>query len=399
MFGLSACSGSYQPDPVKAVNSGFVPRSNPGYDAWVRGFRQRALARGISESTLHKAFQGAGFLPGVVERDRTQTEFVRSLEDYIAIAASDERVAAGRSQLARNRGTFAKIEGRYGVPPTVVGAIWGLESRYGERRGDVPVISALSTLAYDGRRGTFFKSQLMAALRILENGDISVSRMTGSWAGAMGHTQFIPTSYLAYAVDFNGDGRRDIWSNDPTDALASAGAYLNRSGWVAGQPWGMEVRLPEGFAFGNAGRGKRKSVAAWTALGVRNADGGRIADHGPCWILPPEGGQGPAFMMFRNADVIARYNRSTKYVIGVGHLADRLAGAGPLRASFGPDENGMLLQDRKALQKRLTAIGFDTGGSDGVIGPKTENAIRAYQRRVGLPQTGKPSLELLRKLG
>ena len=396
---VSACSGSDVTVPVRAQNPEFLPTPNPGYDAWVKGFRQRARTKGISENTLASGFRGTGYLPGVIDRDRNQTEFTRTLEDYIAIAASDERVARGRAAILSQRSKLDSIERQYGVPPHVVGAIWGLESRYGERRGDIPVISALSTLAFDGRRGSFFENQLIAALKILQNGDVPASRMKGSWAGAMGHTQFIPTSYLAYAVDFNGDGKRDIWSKDPGDALASAASYLKRSGWVSGQPWGMEVRLPDGFSAGGAGRGNTKSVAAWTALGVRDPDGRRIADHGKSWILPPEGGPGPAFMMFRNATVISRYNRSIKYVIGVGHLSDRLNGGGPLRATFGPDEKGMTLADRKALQIRLTARGFDTGGTDGVIGPKTENAIRAYQRSAGLAQTGEPSLALLRKLG
>jgi membrane-bound lytic murein transglycosylase B len=186
-------------------------------------------------------------------RDRNQTEFTRTLEDYLAIAASDERMSKGRTQRGRRGRPLSAIEARFGVPADVVTAVWGLESFYGERRGDIPVVASTSTLAFDGRRGAFFEQQLIAALRILQRGDVSAERMTGSWAGAMGHTQFIPTSYLAYAVDFTGDGRADIWSDDPTDALASAAAYLQRSGWQAGRPWGIEVRLPAGFNPGSQG--------------------------------------------------------------------------------------------------------------------------------------------------
>ena len=186
-------------------------------------------------------FRGAGYLPGAVTRDRNQTEFSRSLEDYLSIAASDERIRKGRAAFARNRGTFAALEARYGVDAEIIAAIWGLESFYGERRGDVPVISATSTLAYDGRRRAFFERQLIAALSILQDGDVTANHLTGSWAGAMGHTQFIPTSYQAYAVDFTGDGRRDIWSDDPSDALASTAAYLARNGWVRGLHWGGEL--------------------------------------------------------------------------------------------------------------------------------------------------------------
>jgi peptidoglycan lytic transglycosylase B len=374
-----------------------TPVANAGFDAWVAGFRPRALAQGIAPATFDAAFAQAGFLPGVVERDRSQTEFTRTLEDYLAIAASDERVSKGRAALGRRGSTLSAIEARYGVEPEVVTAVWGMESFYGERRGSVPVISALATLAYEGRRGSFFESQLIAALKILQNGDVSPSGMTGSWAGAMGHTQFIPTSYLAYAVDFTGDGRRDIWSDDPTDALASTAAYLSRSGWRHGQPWGVEVRLPAGFS-GPLGRGSTRSPSAWAAAGVRDMDGRAVPDYGPAAIIAPMGAAGPAFMVFPNFAVIGRYNNAENYMIGIGHLSDRLKGGPPVRGGFPPDARGMTIDDRKALQERLTARGFDTGGADGVIGSKTTDAISAYQGSAGLPVTGEPSRELLAAL-
>jgi lytic murein transglycosylase len=375
-----------------------TPVPNAGFDAWVAGFKTRAAGRGIPPATINTAFRNAGFLPGVVERDRNQTEFTRTLEDYLAIAASPDRITKGNAALARHRGTLAAIESRYGVEAEVVTAVWGLESQYGERRGSVPVISALSTLAYDGRRGAFFESQLIAALRILQNGDTTPANMTGSWAGAMGHTQFIPTSYLEFAVDFTGDGRRDIWSDDPTDALASAAAYLSRSGWRKGQPWGVEVRLPTGFDTSITGRGKGRSSDAWSSLGVATATGSRLPDHGPGSVLLPQGANGPAFLIFNNFNAIARYNNAVNYVIGVGHLSDRLRGAAPLRASFPPDTAGMTMADRQDLQRRLTAAGFDTEGSDGVIGARTRAAIEAFQRSRDLPVTGEPSLALLQQL-
>ena len=398
---LAACSGGGMravapageaPDPA------MQPVPNPGFDAWVAGFRPRALGAGIAPATFDTAFRDAGFLPGVIERDRNQTEFTRTLEDYLAIAASDERVGNGRAALRQYGPTLAQIEASYGVEPEVVAAVWGLESSYGTRRGSVPVVSALATLAYEGRRGSFFEQQLVAALRILQNGDTSPQGMTGSWAGAMGHTQFIPTSYLAYAVDFGGDGRRDIWSDDPTDALASAAAYLARSGWQHGRPWGVEVRLPAGFATGQTGRGTTRSAGAWAAQGVRDMDGRPVPDHGPASILIPMGAGGPAFMVFRNFTVITRYNNSENYVIGIGHLSDRLAGGPPIRGSYPPDAQGMTIADRQELQRRLTAAGFDTDGSDGVIGPKTRSAIAGYEASSGRPVTGEPSLGLLASL-
>ncbi|MCK0143250.1 lytic murein transglycosylase [Aliiroseovarius sp. F20344] len=339
---------------------------NAGFDAWVAGAKERAKARGISSATINRAFRGVGFLPGVVERDRNQTEFVRSFEDYLAIAASDARIEIGRAMLQKHAALLRQLEAKYGVEKEVIAAVWGVESRYGERRGDVPVISALSTLAYDGRRGKFFEGQLMAALKILQRGDVSADRMTGSWAGAMGHTQFIPTSYLAYAVDFRGDGKRDIWSDDPTDALASTAAYLSRSGWKRGQRWGDEIT-------GNSPSGRGR-------------------------VVKPAGDSGPVFEVYHNYSVLGRYNNAQKYIIGVGHLSDRLAGRPALRASFGPDEHGLTLADRKALQRGLTRAGFDAGEADGVLGKKTFAAIEAFQRSRGLPVTGTPSKALLAML-
>jgi lytic murein transglycosylase len=395
---LVACAGPSPQQRQAAPETVMLPVPNAGYDAWVAGFRSRALSQGISAATFDNAFAQAGFLPGVIERDRNQTEFTRSLEDYLAIAASEERVANGRTALRQYGPTLSQIEARYGVEPRVVTAVWCMESSYGTRRGNVEVISALSTLAYEGRRGSFFEQQLVAALRILQNGDVSPKGMTGSWAGAMGHTQFIPTSYLAYAVDFTGDGRRDIWSDDPSDALASTAAYLARSGWKHGQPWGVEVRLPAGFNTGQAGRGTRRSPSDWAAQGVRDMDGRTVPDYGPASIIIPMGTSGPAFMIFNNFTVITRYNNAESYVIGIGHLSDRLAGGPPIRGSFPPDAKGMTIADRQELQRRLTAAGFDTQGTDGVIGPNTRAAISGYQQRAGLAVTGEPSLELLAQL-
>jgi membrane-bound lytic murein transglycosylase B len=394
---LAGCVGGGGGAPVgggfRAPDPAPRPVPNAGWDAWVAGFKSRAAGRGISSGTLDTAFRGAGFLPEVIEKDRNQTEFKRSLEDYLAIAASEERVSLGQAKLRQYSGVLQAVEGRYGVEGHVVAAVWGLESFFGTRRGNVPVISALSTLAYDGRRGEFFESQLIAALKILQNGDVTAGNMTGSWAGAMGHTQFIPTSYLEFAVDFTGDGRRDIWAEDPSDALASTAAYLSRSGWTRGLPWGGEVSLPSGFNTGLLGRGKGKSAAEWGALGVTAAGGGPVPAGGS--IIS---GGGPAFLLTQNFNVILRYNNAENYAIGVGHLSDRLLGRGAIRASFGPDATGLTIGDRQELQRLLTAAGFDTSGSDGVIGTKTKAAISAYQASVGLPVTGEPSLDLLRRL-
>jgi membrane-bound lytic murein transglycosylase B len=394
--GLSACVGGGGRGPVGAAQAETVMRAvpNAGFDAWVAGFRGRAAARGIPEGVINNAMGSAGYLPEVIEKDRNQTEFTRTLEDYLAIAAKPERVSMGQDKLRQYGGVLAQIEARYGVEAHVVAAVWGLESFFGTRRGNVPVISALSTLAYDGRRGEFFEDQLLAALKILKNGDTTPGQMTGSWAGAMGHTQFIPTSYLAFAVDFTGDGKRDIWSEDPTDALASTGAYLSKSGWTHGLPWGMEVSLPAGFNAGLLGRGKGRSTEAWSGLGVRAASGGTLASGS---IIAPKGLNGPAFLLTQNFNVILRYNNAESYAIGVGHLSDRLLGRAAVQADWGPDASGMTMADRQELQQKLTAAGFDTGGTDGVIGAKTKAAISAYQQSAGLEVTGEPSVPLLRR--
>ena len=371
------------------------PVPNAGWDAWVAAYKDRAAARGLSSGVIDTAFRSAGFLPEVIEKDRNQTEFKRTTEDYLNIAASDERLAMGRSKYAAYGSTLAALQSRYGVDAQIIAAVWGLESFFGTRRGNVPVVSALSTLAYEGRRGEFFEGQLTAALRILQRGDTTAGQMVGSWAGAMGHTQFIPTSYLEFAVDYTGDGRADIWAEDPSDALASTAAYLKRSGWTAGLPWGMEVILPAGFAPSLLGRGKGKSAADWQAMGVRAATGRSLAGGS---IIAPGGIGGPAFLLTGNFAVILRYNNAENYALGVGHLSDRLAGAGPLAAAFGPDANGLTKAERQEIQRLLTAKGFDTGGSDGVIGAKTEAAIRAFQASRGLAVTGVPSPALLAAL-
>ena len=273
-----------------------------------------------------------------------------------------------------------------------------MESNYGQNRGNVPLIETLATLAHDGRRGAFFEEQLIAALLILQNGDITPERMTGSWAGAMGHTQFIPTSYQAYAVDFTGDGRRDIWGDDPSDALASAAAYLRSFNWTYGQPWGVEVRLPQGFDFMQTGRRVSLPIVDWMAQGVRGVDGAALPDHGAATLTTPMGAAGPAFILFSNYAVIARYNNAEAYVFGVGHPADRLRGAGPFVTPWPAEDQPLHGEERRELQERLTLAGFDTGGVDGLIGPNTRSAIMGFQHSRGLVPDGHANVPLLKLL-
>ncbi len=365
---------------------------------WIASFRNRALSQGIRPDVFDAAMAGARYDAEVIRRDRNQSEFTKTIWEYLDSAASDTRIANGRDALRKHGRILDAIEARYGVDKEVVVAVWGLESAYGEYRGSSPILQSLATLAFDGRRGRFFEEQLVAALKIIQSGDVSPRGMTGSWAGAMGHTQFIPTSYLAYAVDFRGDGRRDIWSDDPTDALASTAAYLARYGWQKGVPWGVEVRLPRGFDYTQANRKTTAMPSQWARGGVVGMDGRPVADYGQASILLPAGAQGAAFMIFKNFNVIERYNAADAYVIGVGHLSDRIRGAAPLRSDWPRGDRALKQAERKELQARLMRAGYATGGVDGRIGPNTITAIRGFQRAAGLVPDGYASLDLLRRL-
>ncbi|WP_417242254.1 lytic murein transglycosylase [Celeribacter sp.] len=369
--------------------------SNAGFDRWIDAFKTRAAREGISQTVLNRAFSGIGYNAGVIAKDRNQSEFTKQIWDYLDSAASPTRVKNGQAAMRKHAAILNGIESRFGVDKHVVAAIWGLESAYGATRGDIPIIEALATLAYDGRRGRFFEAQLIAALQILQSGDTTPRNMTGSWAGAMGHTQFIPTSFLAFAVDGDGDGKRDIWSNDPTDALASTAAYLARHGWNKGQPWGVEVRLPSGFDYSSARRDNMRDPSEWGAIGVVGTDGKPVPNYGRASILLPAGAQGAAFMIFDNFAVIERYNKADAYVIGVGHLSDRLKGGDPIQASWPRGYNPLSFKEKKQMQRILKRKGFLDDKVDGIIGPNTINAIRDFQRSIGVTPDGYPSQTLM----
>jgi len=365
---------------------------------WRDAFRGRALAAGVAPQVFDRAFAGVGVNAEVVRLDSRQAEFTKPIWEYIDGAASADRIATGRAERARRAATLDAIEARFGVDRQIVLAIWGMETNYGSFRGSIPAIESLATLAYEGRRRSFGEEQLIAALRILQAGDATPSELVGSWAGAMGHTQFVPTSYLSYAVDFTGDGRRDVWSDDPTDALASAANYLRANGWTRGQPWGVEVRLPEGFDYATADQANRRPVADWRARGVSRIDGAALPDHGKAAILAPAGARGPAFALYDNFFVIKTYNNATSYAMGVGHLGDRIAGGGPIVGAWPRDERELSRSEKIEMQQRLVARGFDTGVTDGVVGPNTIAAIRAFQAAEGLTPDGFASTAVLARL-
>ncbi|WP_299704883.1 lytic murein transglycosylase [uncultured Tateyamaria sp.] len=380
------------PPPVEASES------NADFQRWIRDFKSRALAQGISGATFDRAFDGVSYDPDVIRLDRNQSEFTKTIWEYLDSAVSDRRVRNGKQALREHRDALEAIEARYGVAKEVVVAVWGLESSYGSIRGSNDVVQSLATLAHDGRRGEFFEGQLIAALKILQSGDTSPRNMTGSWAGAMGHTQFMPTSYLDHAVDFTGDGKRDIWSDNPTDALASTAAYLAGFGWIKGQPWGVEVELPSRFDYATASRKVTRMPSQWANLGVFGVDGKPVPDYGSASILLPAGSQGVAFMIFKNFEVIERYNAADAYVIGVGHLSDRIGGGQKFQAEWPLEDRALTFSERKEMQRRLTAAGFSTQGVDGRIGPKTLEAVRTFQQSQGLVADGYASLNLLKRL-
>ena len=364
-----------------------------GLEDWVEAFRPRALAAGVPAATFDAALRGVEFNPKVVERDRNQNEFSKTIWDYLDTAVSEDRVALGLKAMAKHRDLLNRIAAEYGVEAEILAAVWGLESAYGTFRGDLPVLGSLATLAYDGRRAAFFEAELIAALKIIDGGHVQT--FTGSWAGASGHTQFMPSSWATFAVDFDGDGKRNLWGDDPGDALASTANYLRHWGWTTGQPWGLEVTLPQGFDFDQTTERVIKPVADWQAMGIRTAAGADLPDHAPGSILLPGGHRGAAFLIFPNFQVIEKYNTADAYIIGIGHLADRLKGAPPIAAAWPRELRALTLDERRELQDRLAQAGFDPGGVDGRMGPKTIAAVKALQTARGLIPDGYPSLEIL----
>jgi len=363
---------------------------------WRRAFFTRALAEGIAPATLERAFAGVAPNATVLERDAYQPEFVRPVWEYLEGAVSEARVRNGREKAQAVAPLLADLEARYGVDRAVIVAIWGLESAYGATRGDIPVIEALATLAHEGRRRAFGETQLIAALRILEAGHVSPAAMRGSWAGAMGHTQFIPTSFLELAVDHGGDGRRDIWSDDPTDALASTANYLSARGWTLGAPTVVAVTLPAGFDYRLADANEvRKPPAAWAALGLSPARGGALPEGGAAGLLLPAGAEGPALLVYPNFRVILSYNNATSYGLAVSRLAQAIDGTGPEPLAWPLHQRPLTRDQTETLQQRLTVLGYDTQGADGIVGPNTRAAVRAFQLARGLTPDGHVTAALL----
>lgn len=409
-FVLASCASAPSTAPTAPAPSGsasVAPAASAASDPslgveqrfalWVQGFRPTARAAGIGDATLDAAFAAAQYVARAVESDRAQPEFTRAVWDYLDAAVPPQRIAQGQEKLAQLRAETDAAVARYGVPGPVLIAIWGIESNFGANRGDIPTVDALATLAFDGRREAWARAELIAALKILQSGDADRTQLVGSWAGAMGQTQFMPSVYLAHAVDADGDGRRDIWAG-MADVLASTANFLARSGWRAGEPWGLEVKLPTDFDVGRADGTLRQASAQWAAEGVQTMDGTPLPGFADAAMLLPAGARGPAFLVGANFRAILRYNNSTSYALAVGLLAQRLAGGPGVAAAWPRDLAPLSRTQLLALQTALRERGFDSGTPDGLLGPATRNALRGWQRSVGLPADGYPTAEQLERL-
>lgn len=363
------------------------------FAAFVQSLWPQASSAGVSRATFDRAFSGVQPNPRVIELSQRQPEFRKTLGDYVDLRTSNKRVTNGRAAFSEHRSTFAAVESRFGVPAETVCSIWGNETAYGTFRGDHYVIQAMATLAHAGRRSAFFQSELIAALRILQAGDIQPQAMMGSWAGAMGYVQFMPSSFLRFAIDFTGDGRRDIWNSVP-DAMGSAANYLRRNGWTPGVPWGFEVHAP-GLP-GN--RASRQSISGWAANGVTRVGGGPMTGGAPASLWKPAGEGGPHLLLTSNFNVIKRYNNADSYALAVGHLGDRIKGAGRFSKPWPPGEGGLVHAEREEIQRRLNQLGFDLGDPDGILGDKSKAAVRQMQGRFGMPATGEADRAFLERL-
>lgn len=391
--GIAGPSSSVTPSPIPQASAS----DEAGLQRFIQNFRPRAVAAGVRPDVYDRSMRIARYNPDVIRLDRKQAEFSRPVWLYLDSAVSDVRIKTGREKQAQFGRTLGAIEARYGVPREVVLAVWGMESNFGGNRGKMQIIPSLATLAYDGRRGEMFQNQLIAAMKIIQAGDTDPEHMLGSWAGAMGHTQFMPTSYLEYAVDFTGDGRRDIWSDDPTDALASTAAYLARNGWKRGQAWGAEVQLPANFNMGQVGKGTRKNTGDWAAQGVRRFGGGALPN-GNGSIIMPAGARGPAFLIMDNFRSLLRYNNSDNYALGVAFLGERIAGRAGIQGAWPRNDRALSTSEREEIQRRLAQKGYYQGEIDGLFGSATMESVSAYQRSINVTPDGYPTSILLDQL-
>jgi lytic murein transglycosylase len=379
-----------------AASASALPCAAQDFDACLKELRGDATANGIATATLDKAFDGLTSDPTVIEASENQPEFETPVWEYLNRLVDDRRIAEGRAMLEQWRRSLSSAQRRYGVDRHFLVAVWGVETDYGRIMGRRSLVRSLATLSCAGPRQRYFRTELMATLQILQSGDVKPEALRGSWAGAFGHAQFMPSTFKRAAVDLDGDGRRDIVGSIP-DALGSIGNYLKEAGWVSGQPWGYEVVLPKGYA-GPVGRHNKQELDAWKKLGVKRVGDKPLVGPDKAALLLPAGTRGPAFLVFQNFYAIHAYNNSESYALAIAHLADRLQGGGPIVASWPTDDRTLSRAERVELQLWLIERGFYSGAADGILGSRTVEAIKSFQNSAGLSADGYPSLRLLTAL-
>ncbi|ENU64069.1 MULTISPECIES: lytic murein transglycosylase [Acinetobacter] len=374
--------------------------SQNNFQNCLANLRSQAVARGVSGSTYDRYTQNLSPDYSVIERLNYQPEFSTPIWDYLSGLVDEERVQLGRQKLQQHREVLNRVAATYGVPAEMVVAVWGVESNFGDISGKYPLLQALGTLSCEGRRQSYFRGEFFTTMKLLQRGDVREEHLKGSWAGAFGHTQFMPSTYDELAVDFDGDGRRDLVSSIP-DALASTANFLSKRGWQSGQPWGFEVKIPQGMSVSGEGRRNKKSLSSWINQGVVRADGspliqGNLSQSSQAGLLAPAGPNGPVFLVFKNFDAIYSYNAAESYALAIAHLSDRLQGKGSFTATWPTDDPGTSRAERREIQQFLLSRGYDIGAVDGLIGDKTRQAIRQEQQRLGLSPTGRAGQQILR---
>lgn len=384
---------------VPAVtNENYTPNNN--FQSCLANLRSQAITAGVSGTTYDRYTQNLTPDYSVIDKLNYQPEFSTPIWDYLSGLVDEERVELGKQKLVQYRDVLNRASQTYGVPPETIVAVWGVESNFGDISGKYPLLQALGTLSCEGRRQSYFRTEFFATMRILQRGDLTEDQLKGSWAGAFGHTQFMPSTYERLAVDFDGDGRRDLVSST-VDALASTANFLNKADWQAGMPWGFEVKVPQGMSIDGEGRRSKKALSSWSARGVTRIDGsplvqGALSSSTSAGLMAPAGVNGPVFLVFKNFDAIYSYNAAESYGLAIAHLSDRLKGARPFATSWPTDDPGTSRAERREIQQFLINRGYDIGAVDGLIGDKTRVAIRQEQTRLGLNPTGRAGQQILR---
>lgn len=380
------------------TNENYTPNNN--FQSCLANLRSQAIAAGVSGTTYDRYTQNLTPDYSVIDKLNYQPEFSTPIWDYLSGLVDEERVELGKQKLTQYRDVLNRASQTYGVPPETIVAVWGVESNFGDISGKYPLLQALGTLSCEGRRQSYFRTEFFATMRILQRGDLTEDQLKGSWAGAFGHTQFMPSTYERLAVDFDGDGRRDLVSST-VDALASTANFLNKAGWQAGMPWGFEVKVPQGMSIDGEGRRSKKALSSWSARGVTRIDGsplvqGALSSSTSAGLMAPAGVNGPVFLVFKNFDAIYSYNAAESYGLAIAHLSDRLKGARPFATSWPTDDPGTSRAERREIQQFLINRGYDIGAVDGLIGDKTRVAIRQEQTRLGLNPSGRAGQQILR---